>query len=110
MPIFIQKGDVVRVDKTTMFRDKDIWGEDAADFNPDRWERHSPSWAFMPFGGGPRRCPAQTMATVEASYCIARFAQRFKVIKNEDTNKAYLPIIRVSPVHKNGVNISIISN
>ncbi|KAK1569422.1 cytochrome P450 [Colletotrichum navitas] len=97
------KGDAVRADKVIMFRDKDLLGEDTDEFKPERWYKLSPSWSFMPFGGGPRRCPAQTMATVEASYCIARFARRFKAIENRDVNSFYVPIIRVSPVHKNGV-------
>lgn len=98
----------MRVNKVSMFRDKDLWGKDADEFKPERWARLSPSWNFMPFGGGPRRCPAQAMATVEASYCVARFARHFKAIENRDTNASYVPIIRVSPVHKNGVKIAAV--
>ena len=107
-PIFIKKGDVIRVDKTTMFRDKELFGADADEFKPERWFGLSPSWNFMPFGGGPRVCPARNMATVEASYCIARFARCFKAIENHDVNLAYVPTIRVSPVHKDGVNIAVV--
>lgn len=92
-----------------MFRDKDLWGEDADEYKPERWFGLSPSWSFMPFGGGPRRCPAQAMVTNEASYFIARFARSFKAIENRDANLAYVPIIRVSPVHQNGVQIAAVT-
>ncbi|KAH7305587.1 cytochrome P450 [Stachybotrys elegans] len=107
-PIMIRKGDVIRVNKATMFRDKDLWGEDAEEFKPERWATISPSWGFMPFGGGPRRCPAQARVTTEASYFIARFARLFKAVENRDDNLAYQPNIRVSPAHMNGVKVSVI--
>lgn len=91
-----------------MFRDKDLWGEDADEFKPERFFGLPPSWKFMPFGGGPRRCPAQAMVTNEASYCVASFARRFKAIENRDVNVAYMPTIRVSPVHRNGVQIAAV--
>ncbi|KAH7329898.1 cytochrome P450 [Rhexocercosporidium sp. MPI-PUGE-AT-0058] len=104
-PILLKKGDVVRVNKLGMFRDKDLWGEDADNFKPERMLGKSPSWSFMPFSGGPRRCPAQPSVTTEASYCIARFARRFKAIESRDNNP-YTPLIRVQPVHMNGVKIA----
>lgn len=107
-PIYLRKGDVVRVNKYTMFRDKDLWGEDADEFKPERMLGKGPSWSFMPFSGGPRRCPAQSLVTIEASYCIARFARRFKAIDNRDVNSHYVPLIRVQPVHRNGVQIAAV--
>ncbi|TVY38372.1 Cytochrome P450 monooxygenase [Lachnellula occidentalis] len=107
LPIYIKKGDVVRVNKNGMFRDKDFWGQDADEWKPERWAKLSPSWHFMPFSGGARRCPAQPQVTTEASYCIAKFAQRFKAIENRDPNP-YMPIIRITPIHMHGVKIGLI--
>lgn len=105
-PIYVRKGDVVQVNKVVMFRDKSFWGEDVDEFKPDRWEGLRPYWNFVPFGGGPRRCPAQILATTEASYMIARFARRFRTIENRDPS-GYVPVMRVGAVNKNGVKISV---
>ena len=39
-----------------MHRRKDIYGADAEEFNPERWETVRPGWSFLPFSGGPRMC------------------------------------------------------
>jgi len=45
-----------------MQRRKDIYGPDADEFRPERWEEDSLSsnkalkWAYVPFNGGPRIC------------------------------------------------------
>jgi cytochrome P450 len=39
-----------------MHRRKDIYGEDANEFRPERWETLRPGWEFLPFNGGPRIC------------------------------------------------------
>ena len=39
-----------------LHRRHDIYGSDADDFRPERWETLEPGWAYVPFGGGPRVC------------------------------------------------------
>lgn len=47
-----------------MHRRKDLYGEDAEDFRPERWNEDLPlyrddvnaAWGFLPFSGGPRVC------------------------------------------------------
>ena len=67
-----------------MHRRKDIYGPDAEDFRPERWE--SPEmmdigWAYLPFNGGPRICLGQEFAMLEASYTIVRLIQAFPRIE-----------------------------
>lgn len=42
-----------------MHRRKDIYGEDADKFRPERWENDALKnigWAYLPFNNGPRLC------------------------------------------------------
>ena len=42
-----------------MHRRKDIYGEDAMEFRPERWvgpELANIGWAYVPFHAGPRAC------------------------------------------------------
>jgi cytochrome P450 len=50
--ISIEKGTHVQVDVFSLHRHKDIWGEDADEFVPDRWFEPNVPTAFYPFGGG----------------------------------------------------------
>ena len=53
-----------------------IWGSDADEFKPDRWETFKPSyWEFQPFGGGPRACAGRQKALAEGAYIIVRMLQ-----------------------------------
>lgn len=55
-PLFIPAGRTVAWHLYTMHRRKDIYGEDAEEFKPERWETLRPGWEFLPFNGGPRIC------------------------------------------------------
>ena len=55
-PVFVAKGKLVRWSLYAMHRRKDIYGADAEDFMPERWEKLRPGWEYLPFNGGPRIC------------------------------------------------------
>jgi cytochrome P450 len=52
-------------------------------YDPEMWkgrlypDENSSDYAFMPFGGGPRRCLGDAFATVEATIALAMFLRRF---------------------------------
>ena len=83
-PIYIRKGEEVMYNVRLMHRRKDIWGEDAEEFNPDRWKGLKCGWEYLPFSGGPRICVGQQFALTEAGYVIARILQRYDKIENLD--------------------------
>ncbi|KAB8230931.1 cytochrome P450 [Aspergillus alliaceus] len=83
-PVFVAKGQHVNYDVHVMHRRKDIYGPDADEFRPERWEALRPGWAFVPFNGGPRICLGQQFALTEASYTIVRILQAFKGIASRD--------------------------
>ncbi|KAJ5909076.1 cytochrome P450 [Penicillium taxi] len=107
-PIYVRKGDIVQVTKTVLHRDKDFWGSDADEFRPERWmdDGLRPFWNFVPFGGGPRRCPAQWMVTTEASYMLARLAQVYRRIEPRDP-APYTAVMRIGPSNKTGVQVAL---
>jgi len=53
-PIFVQAGMEIRYSVYVMHRNKDLWGEDADEFKPERWKGRKGGWDYLPFNGGPR--------------------------------------------------------
>lgn len=80
-PMFVQRGTRVVMNVHALHRDQDLWGHDADDFRPERWESARPVWEYLPFSGGPRFCPAQQMVFTEASYIVARMTEEFSTWK-----------------------------
>lgn len=83
-PLFVPKGTMVGYSPYTMHRRHDLYGPDADEFKPERWETLRPGWEYLPFNGGPRICLGQQYALVEASYVTIRLAQEFKAMESRD--------------------------
>ena len=100
-PIYIKPQTDVNYSIHVMHRRKDLWGEDAEEFKPERFAGRKPGWeyvtvprerlstiesmltaiaSFLPFNGGPRICIGQQFALTEASYVVVRLLQRFDKI------------------------------
>ncbi|GLI72172.1 hypothetical protein PoHVEF18_000342 [Penicillium ochrochloron] len=84
-PIFVPKGQEVMYSVYTMHRRQDIFGPDADEYRPERWEKLKPGWAYIPFNGGPRICIGQQFALTEAGYCIVRIMQEFEAMESRDS-------------------------
>jgi cytochrome P450 len=82
-PVLIRKGMSLTYSPYHMHRRKDLWGNDALEFKPERWadpeltEAKWIKWGYLPFNGGPRVCLGKDMALMEASYGLARVIQAF---------------------------------
>lgn len=83
-PIYIRKGEEVLYNVHVMHHRKDIWGEDANEFRPERWTSLKHGWEYLPFNGGPRICLGQQFALTEAGYVVVRMLQRHDKIENLD--------------------------
>lgn len=81
-PVYVRKGEQVDYCVYVMQRRKDLWGADADDFRPERWDGRKSGWEFLPFNGGPRICIGQQFALTEAGYVIVRLVQRFEKIES----------------------------
>ncbi|EAS33375.2 cytochrome P450 alkane hydroxylase [Coccidioides immitis RS] len=85
-PVFVPKGTLLNYSVYTMHRREDIYGPDAAEFKPERWEKLRPGWEYLPFNGGPRICLGQQLALTEASYTTVRLMQEFRHVESRDPN------------------------
>ncbi|KAL4880686.1 cytochrome P450 [Aspergillus karnatakaensis] len=77
-PIYLKPGSSVIYSPFVTHRRKEIWGEDAEEFRPGRWETLKPGWEYLPFNGGPRVCLGQLFAVTEVGYVLVRILQRFE--------------------------------
>ena len=105
-PIFVPRGTQVSVNFGAMQRDRDIWGEDAEEFRPERWENVKLGWHYIPFSGGPRVCPGQQLALAECSFVLFRLLREFERIENRDPVREYVEQSRLTTESRNGVKIA----
>lgn len=71
----IKKGELIIIPIMAMNRDKSLWGDDAAEFRPERWEKIPEAvnaipgvWSNMlSFLGGPRSCVGYRFSIAHAA-------------------------------------------
>lgn len=88
---FVKKGTRVTYHPYAMGRSEEIWGEDWAEFKPERWlnkDEMTGNWMFVGkdaftypvFQAGPRVCLGKEMAFLQMKRVVAGVLQRFKVV------------------------------
>ncbi|TGO30958.1 hypothetical protein BPAE_0002g00490 [Botrytis paeoniae] len=109
-PIFVKKGVKVVIWFASMARHKDLWGEDAEIWRPERWEGDfkPDRWINLSFGAGPRMCPASDLGVTQIAITTIRILQMFKAIQNRDPVKEFVDRWRVTTVSKNGTQVGLI--
>ena len=83
-PMLVRKGELVVFSQYVNSRKKNIYGSDADNFRPERWETGEMKdigWAYFPFSGGPRRCLGEDFALMEVYYTVVRLLQALPVIE-----------------------------
>lgn len=105
-PIFVAKGQIISYNIYSMHRRKDIYGEDADEYKPERWENLRVGWGYLPFNGGPRICVGQQFALTEAGYTLVRLVQEFERVENRDP-EPWLENLHLTLGSGNGVHTSL---
>ncbi|KFY82020.1 hypothetical protein V500_10896 [Pseudogymnoascus sp. VKM F-4518 (FW-2643)] len=105
-PVFVTKGQIVAYNTYSMHRRKDLYGEDAEEYNPDRWETLRMGWGYLPFNGGPRICVGQQFALTEAGYTLVRLVQEFEKIESRD-DRPWLENLHLTLGSANGVHSAL---
>uniref|UniRef100_A0A1I7TRP5 Cytochrome P450 n=1 Tax=Caenorhabditis tropicalis TaxID=1561998 RepID=A0A1I7TRP5_9PELO len=86
---YIDAGVRIEADVGALHLDKEIWGENAEDFVPERWfdstSRHTMSW--IPFGAGPRQCVGMRLGLAEAKTTLAHVLKKYTLYAGPETEK-----------------------
>ncbi|KAI8994051.1 cytochrome P450 [Trametes punicea] len=105
--IRIAKGNEIIISIVHIHRSKDIWGEDASEFRPERWE-HPPEvtsaipgiWGhLLVFLGGPRACIGYRFSLVETKAILFALVRAFEfelAVPVEDIVVKTVPLQRPS--------------
>eukprot|EP01006_Ploeotia_vitrea_P011096 TRINITY_DN2959_c0_g1_i1.p1 TRINITY_DN2959_c0_g1~~TRINITY_DN2959_c0_g1_i1.p1 ORF type:complete len:500 (+),score=38.64 TRINITY_DN2959_c0_g1_i1:68-1567(+) len=108
----VQKGDVVAFHPNIMGISKELWGEDAEDFKPERWldekgefVRQSP-YKFTAFQAGPRQCLGLDMAYLEVKTVLVMILQHGYRLKLVPGQKIVARIDLTLPM-ANGMNMMV---
>ncbi|KAL9031244.1 MAG: hypothetical protein Q9196_000712 [Gyalolechia fulgens] len=105
--IFVRKGTMFDTAFYVLHRQRDIWGDDAEAFKPDRWDTFKPeTWQYQPFGGGPRACIGRQKALTEASYVIVRILQEFHHIESRDARE-WTGKVQLTAKNANGCKVAL---
>ncbi|UKZ76828.1 hypothetical protein TrVFT333_004543 [Trichoderma virens FT-333] len=80
-PVLVPKGTVISCSTFSLHRREDVYGHDAQEFRPERWDDLSTRWEFLPFSAGPKVCMGQTYGYAEMIYILSRILQEYERIE-----------------------------
>ncbi|MCO5600388.1 hypothetical protein L7F22_054500 [Adiantum nelumboides] len=100
----IPKGLSVWVPVLAIHHDKNIWGEDADEFKPERFfegvaKACKHPMAFMPFSFGPRNCVGQNFAMMEAKIVLCMLLSKFTFHLSPSYRHAPICVLTLQPKH-----------
>ena len=90
---FLPNGTNIRIPILALQLRADIWGGDAEEFNPERWNKvlhPDAKWMWAAFWHGTRGCVGQRFAMLEMKVFLAALVSRFHIsVDNEKHGEPY---------------------
>lgn len=84
-------GTALSVPAYTIHHSKEIWGDDAEEFLPERWEKEilteRQKNAFIPFSYGPRSCVGRNVAIMELALTVGTVFRRYEFLLLQEEMK-----------------------
>lgn len=85
-------------------QDQQLWGEDAKEFNPQRFSEGiskatKGQVSFFPFGSGPRTCIGQNFGLIEVKLAMSLILQSFTFELSPSYTHAPVTLITTRPQH-----------
>ena len=87
---------------------RELWGPDADEFRPERWlEGDVPAYAWIPFGGGVRRCIGASFAQLEQEIVLRAIAGSVHLEAVGDDERPVARFITASPARGGEVRVAV---
>ena len=110
-PVFVSKGDLVTMSFYALSRHQDVWGPNAEEWKPERWDhdrvKQAP-WTSLPFGGGPRVCPGREQGLAQIALTMVRIVRDFRQLVNKDPVEEFEDLFRVVTISRNGCRVACV--
>ncbi|CAK9862389.1 unnamed protein product [Sphagnum jensenii] len=109
---FVPKGLTIEIPLLHIHHDPRLWGEDAWQFNPNRFANgvskacQHPQ-AFIPFSFGPRHCIGQHFGMMESKIVVASVLLRFQLSVSPNYKHSPTTLLGFIPSPKTGVQLIV---
>ena len=109
----VEKGTAVIFPIYVLHHNVEYW-PNPDKFDPERFNPHNeqsyPTFAYLPFGEGPRQCIAKRLALMEAKIALVSILKDFQFKRTTDTEETLDLCVGLTMSPRNEINLSITSN
>lgn len=91
----------------SLHRRQDVYGFDAEEFRPERWDGLNARWEFLPFSAGPKVCMGQTYAYAEMVYILSRIVQEFERVERR-SDEPWMEKWSITLLNASGTKVGLV--